>query len=235
MITESILKPLLIHRGGFSFLLLVLVLWLTGCGPASPRFAGKESSKKEVKKEKNSSVRFSSKEIEEETNEDDKKVDLSNAQQRFASATITAVPEPVENEKVKPKVEPVSPPGGFERQKMMDAILGWMGTPYEMGGESKGGIDCSAFSREIFRTSGGMELPRTTEQQVKLGSPVAKEELQFGDLVFFNTTGNNPSHVGIYIGDDMFAHASVSFGVTLSSMYSSYYKKRFTEARRVLQ
>jgi cell wall-associated NlpC family hydrolase len=235
MTTESILKPLLEHRGGFSFFLLLFGLWLIGCGPASPRFVGKDNAKKETKKEKSSSVRFASKEIEEETKEDDKKVDLSNAQQRFASATISAVPEPVENEKVKPKVEPVSPPGGFERQKMMDAILGWMGTPYEMGGESKGGIDCSAFSREIFRTSGGMELPRTTEQQVKLGAPVSKEEIQFGDLVFFNTTGNNPSHVGIYIGDDMFAHASVSFGVTLSSMYSSYYKKRFTEARRVLQ
>lgn len=234
MITESILKPLLIHRGGFSFLLLVVGIWSIGCGPASPRFAGKESSKKEVKKEKSSSVRFSSKEAEEESKEDDKKVDLKNAQQRFSAATISESPAAPEKENVKPKAGEISAPGGFEKQKMMDAILGWMGTPYEMGGESKGGIDCSAFSREIFRTSGGKELPRTTEQQVKLGSPVTQEQLQFGDLVFFNTTGNNPSHVGIYIGDDMFAHASVSFGVTLSSMYSSYYKKRFTEARRVL-
>ena len=67
-----------------------------------------------------------------------------------------------------------------------------------------------------------------------LGTPVASEELKFGDLLFFNTTGKNPSHVGIYIGDDMFAHASVSFGVTLSSMYSSYYKKRYTGARRII-
>ncbi len=70
---------------------------------------------------------------------------------------------------------------------------------------------------------------------MKLGSPVSLENLKFGDLIFFNTTGQNPSHVGIYIGDDMFAHASVSFGVTLSSLYSSYYKKRYTEARRIIQ
>ncbi len=233
MMMESILKPLLSYRGGFSFLVLLALLTNIGCGPASPRFAGKDHAKHETKKEsKNGSVRFSSKEAEEEAKEDDKKIDLGNAQQRFTSATISEAPE---KENVKPKAEDITPPAGFGKQKMMDAILGWTGTPYEMGGETKSGIDCSGFSREIFRESGGMELPRTTEQQVKLGTAVAKDDLKFGDLVFFNTTGKNPSHVGIYIGDDMFAHASVSFGVTLSSMYSSYYKKRFTEARRVLQ
>ena len=163
MMMESILKPLLSYRGGFSFLVLLALLTNIGCGPASPRFAGKDHAKHETKKEsKNGSVRFSSKEAEEEAKEDDKKIDLGNAQQRFTSATISEAPE---KENVKPKAEDITPPAGFGKQKMMDAILGWTGTPYEMGGETKSGIDCSGFSREIFRESGGMELPRTTEQQ----------------------------------------------------------------------
>lgn len=235
MMTFPVVKPLLSSRGGFSFIIFALSLWLIGCGASSPRFAGKEKAAGESKKAKKGNVRFSSKESEEEKKEDDKKVDLKSVKQRFSSAHPSTVPAAPKKETVNPKRTDPAVPGSFEQQKMMDAILAWLGTPYELGGESKSGIDCSAFSREIFRTSGGTDLPRTTEAQVKLGSPVSLDNLKFGDLIFFNTTGQNPSHVGIYIGDDMFAHASVSFGVTLSSMYSSYYKKRFTEARRVIQ
>lgn len=162
-------------------------------------------------------------------------MDLKSVKHRYSSAASAAAPVHPKSGTVNPKAAEPAAAGGFEQQKMMDAILTWMGTPYEYGGESKSGIDCSAFSREIFRTSAGISLPRTTEDQSKLGSPVPKDDLKFGDLIFFNTSGQNPSHVGIYIGDDMFAHASVSFGVTLSSLYSSYYKKRYTEARRVIQ
>ncbi|MCK9407866.1 MAG: NlpC/P60 family protein [Bacteriovoracaceae bacterium] len=235
MITLFDHKPLRFYRGGFSFLVFALSFWLIGCGTSSPRFAGKDSGKSESKKAKKGNIRFSSKVIEEETKEDDKKVDLKSVELRFSSVKPSTVPVAPKKETVDSKRTEDATPGSFERQKMMDAILAWMGTPYEYGGESKSGIDCSAFSREIFRTSGGMNLPRSTEEQVKLGISVSQENLKFGDLIFFNTTGQNPSHVGIYIGDDMFAHASVSFGVTLSSLYSSYYKKRYTEARRVIQ
>jgi lipoprotein Spr len=213
-------------------MIFVLALWTIGCGPASPRFAGADGTHSDPKKSKKGNIRFSSKEAEEEKKEDDAKVDVKSVEKRFSSSANTPVT-------VIPKRESTdqngSSPGNFEQQKMMDAILAWMGTPYEYGGETRSGIDCSAFTKEIFRTAGGMNLPRTTEEQVKLGTPAGKDDLKFGDLIFFNTSGKNPSHVGIYIGDDMFAHASVSFGVTLSSMYSSYYKKRYTEARRVLQ
>lgn len=227
-------KPLLCARGGFSFFTILLALWLIGCGPSSPRFTGGDSGKKEAIKSKKGNIRFSSKVVEEETREDDKKVDVKKVEQRFSSAKSSSSNPSPKRENIAKKSD-IVPSGGFEQQKMMDAILGWMGTPYEYGGETKDGIDCSAFSREIFRSSAGMDLPRTTEDQVRLGATVSQENLKFGDLIFFNTTGQNPSHVGIYIGDDMFAHASVSFGVTLSSLYSSYYKKRYTEARRVLQ
>lgn len=243
MIDIEIPRPLFFLRGASFFILLLVLSVVTGCGPASPRFVSKDPHAKSTakeKKEKSEGVRFSSTVVEEETKEDDKKVDVKSVEQRFA---VNAAPASVE--KVNPpkgEIAPPSPatdtapvsPAGFGKQKMMDAILGWMGTPYAYGGSSKGGIDCSGFAREIFRESAGMELPRTTEDQSKLGTPVSKDDLKFGDLVFFNTTGQDPSHVGIYIGDEMFAHSSVSFGVTLSSMYSSYYKKRYTSARRVL-
>jgi cell wall-associated NlpC family hydrolase len=67
-----------------------------------------------------------------------------------------------------------------------------------------------------------------------LGQTVELSELKFGDLIFFNTTGDRASHVGIYLGDDLFAHASVSFGVTISSLQSSYYAKRYETARRIV-
>jgi cell wall-associated NlpC family hydrolase len=235
MMTVHHRKPLHRHRGGFLFLTAVLSLWLIGCGASSPRFAGDGESKKESKKGKKGNIRFSSKEAEEEAKEDDRKVDVKSVEQRFSSEVASVVPPQPKRTAPEAKVPDAVAPGGFEQQKMMDAILAWMGTPYEYGGETRSGIDCSAFSREIFRSSAGITLPRTTEDQVKTGTPVPKDGLKFGDLVFFNTSGKNPSHVGIYIGDDMFAHASLSFGVTLSSMYSSYYKKRYTEARRVIQ
>ncbi len=222
------------------WIVLCCGLLLTGCGASSPRFAGSE--KKETKKEehhKKGSIRFSSKEAEEETREDDKKVDVKKVHERFSSSKT----EPVHKSESShaPDIKNASPsastkpPETFEQQKMMDAILAWMGTPYEYSKASKSGTDCSGFTQQIFKESAGMELPRTTEEQVKLGTSIVQDNLKFGDLIFFNTTGHDPSHVGIYIGDDMFAHASVSFGVTLSSMYSSYYKKRYTGARRVLQ
>ncbi len=233
------LKPLLLTRWGFSFFILFGTLLIAGCGASSPRFAsGKKTEDKQYQKRK-SAIRFSSKVKAEEMREDDRKIDVKEVKARFSSAKNVT---PIEKHNVGKgeikKSEPVAPvqtsSTGFERQKMMDAILAWMGTPYEYGGENKSGTDCSGFTMQMFKEGAGMELPRTTEDQVKLGSTVSREDLKFGDLIFFNTTGENPSHVGIYIGDDMFAHASVSFGVTLSSMYSSYYKKRYTEARRVL-
>ena len=229
-------------------ILLCACLLIIGCGGSSPRFTSGKKSEDRKEQKKKGSIRFSSKVVEEETREDDKKVNVQEVKQRFSSAKPAATGEPATKSNEVKKTAPAetttagSTPSAvpataesFEKQKMMDNILAWMGTPYEYGGETKSGIDCSAFTREMFRESAGISLPRSTTAQVKTGTPVTLENLKFGDLIFFNTTGENPSHVGIYIGDDMFAHASVSFGVTLSSMYSSYYKKRFTEARRVIQ
>jgi cell wall-associated NlpC family hydrolase len=97
------------------------------------------------------------------------------------------------------------------------------------------GMDCSGFTSRVYREASLPSLSRSTRDQFKQGRPVQRDSLRFGDLVFFNTTGDSPSHVGLFIEDDVFAHASVSFGVTLSSLQSTYYKERFVGARRVVR
>jgi cell wall-associated NlpC family hydrolase len=96
-------------------------------------------------------------------------------------------------------------------------------------------MDCSAFTSAVYRAALHIPLLRSTVDQYKEGTDVPRDRLRFGDLVFFNTTGESPSHVGIYIEDDLFAHASVSYGVTISSMESAYYADRFVGARRILR
>ena len=77
-------------------------------------------------------------------------------------------------------------------------------------------------------------LPRTSDSQSKVGTAVAKDDLQIGDLVFFNTLGNGISHAGVYVGDNQFAHSSSSKGVRISKLSESYYKDRYVTARRVV-
>ncbi|HTX18483.1 MAG TPA: NlpC/P60 family protein [Bacteroidota bacterium] len=216
------------------------LLVIAGCGTSSPRFAGKESSSKgEPTEKKTAGPRFSSKHVEEERAEDDRKVDVKGFVARFSSAGWSQhppAPKPPmsQGHPEKAAANHEAAPGAKSDQKMMDVILSYLGTPYVYGGDSKSGIDCSAFTEAVYAQSTSVTLPRTTAEQVRLGQPVSREDLKFGDLMFFNTTGTNPSHVGIYIGDDLFAHASEAFGVTISSIESSYYKKRYTEARRIL-
>jgi cell wall-associated NlpC family hydrolase len=95
-------------------------------------------------------------------------------------------------------------------------------------------MDCSGYTMVVYQNGLGTSLPRSSAAQAAVGVPVRYEDLKFGDLVFFNTTGTPASHVGIYLGDDLFAHASVSLGVTISSLESSYFKKRYEGARRVI-
>ena len=164
-------------------------------------------------------------------------MDVNQVVARFSSAkpAPSAAPPPSESHAAAPRSSGKVPADKIDDQKMMDVILGYLGTPYVYGGESKSGIDCSAFTSAVYGQSMNVKLPRTAADQVKEGTPVSFDDLKFGDLMFFNTTGANPSHVGIYIGDDLFAHASEAFGVTISSIESSYYKKRYTESRRIIE
>jgi cell wall-associated NlpC family hydrolase len=123
----------------------------------------------------------------------------------------------------------------LDQAKMMREISKMMGVSYKLGGDDDHGIDCSAYTMNVYKHSIGKALPRNSGDQFKMGIPVTYEDLKFGDLVFFNTTGEVASHVGIYLGDDLFAHASVSLGVTISSLESFYYKQRYEGARRIVQ
>ncbi|HZK75355.1 MAG TPA: NlpC/P60 family protein [Candidatus Kapabacteria bacterium] len=126
------------------------------------------------------------------------------------------------------------PSRAAQRSDVMAEIIDWIGTRYVFGGEDRAGIDCSAFTREVFSKSFGIDLPRTAFDQSQLGDPVNKSELQFGDLVFFKTAGYAPiTHVGIYIGEGLFANAACSRGVTVASLESEYWSKHYVEARRI--
>lgn len=110
----------------------------------------------------------------------------------------------------------------------------YIGTPYVFGAKSPTkGFDCSGFSQYVFEKT-GINLPRTTREQYKMGESISKEDLVKGDLVFFETYRSGPSHLGIYIENNKFIHASTSKGVTISSLDESYWKSRYIGARRVL-
>lgn len=108
----------------------------------------------------------------------------------------------------------------------------WKGTHYQWGGTSHSGIDCSALVQQLFSDAENLSLPRTTGEQIQQGVRVAEYDLAAGDLVFFQT-GLNTKHVGIYIGDSHFIHASPSQGVTVSNFTNNYWHSHFITARRV--
>jgi lipoprotein Spr len=124
---------------------------------------------------------------------------------------------------------------GLRKDQIMEAILGWLGTPYKFGGTSRKSIDCSAFTQSVFEEAAEVKIPRTARWQYTLGEKIENlEELQFGDLIFFHTRSYaRASHCGIYLGDNLFAHASSRYGVTVSSLESGYYNKRFIGGRRL--
>lgn len=119
----------------------------------------------------------------------------------------------------------------------MRVVRSYLGVPYKLGGTTRDGMDCSALTRAVYREAYGIELPRTSRQMYRLGKPVSvPDQLRSGDLVFFRigTSGPGISHVGIYVGDGRFAHASSSRGGVIDPLSSPYFDKRFAGARRVL-
>lgn len=116
---------------------------------------------------------------------------------------------------------------------LLRLIDGWLGTRYALGGSTKAGIDCSALMQIFFTALYGISLPRTAKQQYDFSRPISRTELREGDLLFFNTHGG-VSHVGMYICNNKFVHASASNGVTISDMFDPYYANRLIGAGRVV-
>jgi len=117
--------------------------------------------------------------------------------------------------------------------KLFHFVYDWIGTPYRFGGSSKKGIDCSAFTKELYSEVFNLDIQRSSRDIFSTVSPVSKDELKEGDLVFFKIHSRRISHVGIYLGNNRFAHAS-SRGVAISSLDDAYYSRYFYRGGRLL-
>lgn len=118
------------------------------------------------------------------------------------------------------------------RQALYSQYKDWQGVRYQPGGLSRAGIDCSGFVHLTFRSKLGLDLPRTSEMQARLGNEIKKDELRVGDLIFFRT-GKISNHVGIYLEKNRFLHASQKKGVTISSLDNVYWKSSYWKSVRL--
>ena len=114
--------------------------------------------------------------------------------------------------------------------------MGFLGVPYRRGGNTaEGGFDCSGFVRAMYEKTVGLVLPRRAKEQAAATQSIEKQDLQPGDLVFFNTMKRAFSHVGIYVGEGKFIHSpKPGAQVRVEDMGQSYWQRRFDGARRVL-
>lgn len=128
-----------------------------------------------------------------------------------------------------------SPTGTVSPSRWRSAVQSWYGTPYRYGGTDRRGIDCSAFTSQLYKSVAGVTLPRTASSQFGVGISVARTALRPGDLVFFSEPGRGIIHVGISLGGDEFGHASVQRGVTITSLCEPWYAARWCGAKRVLK
>jgi cell wall-associated NlpC family hydrolase len=117
--------------------------------------------------------------------------------------------------------------------KLYKFIDEWIGTPYRMGRTGDGAIDCSAFSQKLLEDVFGTAVSRTVKTQYKELEKITTDDLLEGDLVFFHTYAAGASHVGVYLKNNKFVHASSSRGVMISSLDDSYWRPRYVGARRV--
>ncbi len=142
-------------------------------------------------------------------------------------------------------MDPASEPGRHpgrpwhddaERLSLINHAKALLGVPYKLGGEGLTGIDCSAFVRRMFSTV-DTALPRTAREQYDAGRKIARQDLTMGDLVFFKTRQHEqyPTHVGIYMGNDQFIHASAlkKGGVRIDALSSDFYNARFIGGSRI--
>lgn len=120
--------------------------------------------------------------------------------------------------------------------ELIGSAMGLLGIAYRYGGTSVStGFDCSGFIQHIFKRAMGINLPRTSAEQARMGTPVARSELQPGDMVFFRTLGGSRiSHVGLYIGNNRFIHAPrTGKNIEITSLSHKYWSGKYAFARRV--
>lgn len=123
---------------------------------------------------------------------------------------------------------------GNEDLSLLSCLYDWLGVPYLYGGKSKEGTDCSGLVLSVFNEVYKIKMYRSSADQLKNVKEIPRDELKAGDLVFFKIYNGQVSHVGIYLGDNKFIHASTKKGVVINSLNDDYYKKYFYTAGRVL-
>ena len=137
---------------------------------------------------------------------------------------------------VSPSITPTpsaQPDHGDLTERLHQYFLAWHGVPYKIGGNDKRGIDCSGFVHLTYKNALGVNVPRSTKLLSKTGKEIPRKQLAVGDLVFFKT-GFSKQHVGIYMGNGQFIHASTSKGVMKSSLKSPYWSKNYWKSTRVI-
>lgn len=123
---------------------------------------------------------------------------------------------------------------GESIERLFSAVRERLGTTYRWGGTATDGFDCSGFVQYLYEESFQLRMPRTSSDMATLGRVVPRKKLMQGDLVFFSNGGKTIDHVGIYMGDNRFAHVSTSSGVRIDRLDSRYYDRRYACAARVV-
>ncbi len=194
---------------------------LGGCAASAPRFVSGNKGKASQKPRFSFDETPAELKIEqrEEEMENDHRVNMKKLRAELTRAANEPAPDSADRLK----------------SDLIRIIDSYLGTPYRIGGDTHSGMDCSGFSMVVFDSVFDVALPHSALEQSELGERVSRDDLQIGDLVFFRTLGRRISHVGIYLGDGLFANASVSEGVTISSLDSTYFRRRYAGARKIIQ
>jgi len=119
--------------------------------------------------------------------------------------------------------------------KLYQFVYDWLGTPYRLGGDTEKGIDCSGFAFQLYDKVFNTVIGNNSRNIFSMVNPVNKEELKEGDLVFFKINSRAISHVGVYLGNDKFAHASSSKGVMISNLNEAYWKRYYYKGGRLIE
>lgn len=121
----------------------------------------------------------------------------------------------------------------YRKNKINSFYKEWKGTHYRYGGTTKKGVDCSGLVMNLYKDKFNLNLPRSSKKMAEKGDKIrSRSDWEIGDLVFFKT-GWRVSHVGVYMGNNKFLHASTNVGVTISS-FDEYWNKTFWKTKRVL-